>query len=99
MLVDLQYQYKSQLQNYARSKNLDAPLYSSKCDGPHHALRFKATVTIDGHTFGSPEFFNTLKKAEHAAAKVALMSLLQDDFQEASFLIIYLHLTVFFLLL
>eukprot|EP00261_Vitis_vinifera_P034706 XP_019075949.1 PREDICTED: double-stranded RNA-binding protein 3-like isoform X7 [Vitis vinifera] len=81
-LQDLQYQYKSQLQNYARSKNLDAPLYSSKCDGPHHALRFKATVTIDGHTFGSPEFFNTLKKAEHAAAKVALMSLLQDDFQE-----------------
>ncbi|XP_034688812.1 double-stranded RNA-binding protein 4-like isoform X5 [Vitis riparia] len=80
--VDLQYQYKSQLQNYARSKNLDAPLYSSKCDGPHHALHFKATVTIDGHTFGSPEFFNTLKKAEHAAAKVALMSLLQDDFQE-----------------
>ncbi|XP_034688809.1 double-stranded RNA-binding protein 1-like isoform X2 [Vitis riparia] len=79
---DLQYQYKSQLQNYARSKNLDAPLYSSKCDGPHHALHFKATVTIDGHTFGSPEFFNTLKKAEHAAAKVALMSLLQDDFQE-----------------
>ncbi|RVW28414.1 Double-stranded RNA-binding protein 4 [Vitis vinifera] len=66
---DLQYQYKSQLQNYARSKNLDAPLYSSKCDGPHHAFRFKATVTIDGHTFGSPEFFNTLKKAEHAAAK------------------------------
>ena len=71
------------------------PLYSSKRDGPPHALRFKATVTIDGYTYESPEFFNTLKKAEHAAAKVALMSLLQDDFQEASYINICLHLLVF----
>ena len=68
------------------------PLYSSKRDGPPHALRFNATVTIDGYTYESPEFCNTLKKAEHAAAEVALMSLLQNDLQEAS----YLHLSVFF---
>lgn len=84
MLVDVQCRYKSVLQNYARRKNLDSPLYSSIREGPAHACSFKARVTIDGHTFESLEFFKNLKQAEHAAAKVALFSLACDDFQEAS---------------
>ncbi|XP_057955695.1 double-stranded RNA-binding protein 1-like isoform X2 [Malania oleifera] len=79
---DLHYQYKSQLQNYAQRKNLELPLYSHKGEGPSHALRHTAMVTVDGLTFESPESFSTLKEAEHAAAKAALMSLLPDDPQE-----------------
>ncbi|KAH9741974.1 Double-stranded RNA-binding protein 1 [Citrus sinensis] len=66
---DVQCRYKSVLQNYARRKNLDSPLYSSIREGPAHACSFKARVTIDGHTFESLEFFKNLKQAEHAAAK------------------------------
>ncbi|XP_058189167.1 double-stranded RNA-binding protein 1-like [Rhododendron vialii] len=80
--VGKQHKYKMQLQNYAQSKTLDPPLYSSKSEGPPHALQFQATVTIDGHSFDSPGHFRTLKEAEHVAAKVALMSLSLDSFQE-----------------
>ncbi|KAG5566416.1 hypothetical protein RHGRI_002105 [Rhododendron griersonianum] len=83
--VGKQHKYKMQLQNYAQSKTLDPPLYSSKSEGPPHALQFQATVTIDGHSFDSLGHFRTLKEAEHVAARVALMSLSSDSFQEASF--------------
>ncbi|CAK7329246.1 unnamed protein product [Dovyalis caffra] len=82
---DLPLKYKSHLQNYARRKNCDFPMYSNTCEGPSHAPCFKATVTVDGHTFESPEFFTTLKQAEHAAAKAALMSLSTDGFIEEDF--------------
>lgn len=85
MIIGKQHKYKMQLQNYAQSKTLDPPLYSTKSEGPPHALQFQATVTIDGHSFDSPGHFRTLKEAEHVAAKVALMSLSLDSFQEASF--------------
>ncbi|XP_056166083.1 double-stranded RNA-binding protein 1-like [Syzygium oleosum] len=39
-------------------------------------------AVVDGCTFESPRYFNTLKEAEHAAAKIALMSLSADRFQE-----------------
>lgn len=80
--VGKQHKYKMQLQNYAQSKTLDPPLYSSKSEGPPHALQFQGTVTIDGHSFDSPGHFRTLKEAEHVAARVALMSLSSDSFQE-----------------
>ncbi|PSR95437.1 Double-stranded RNA-binding protein [Actinidia chinensis var. chinensis] len=76
-----QYRYKMQLQNFAQSKNVDSPLYTSKREGPPHDLQFQATVTVDGHSFESPGYFRTLKESEHAAAKVALMSLSLDFFQ------------------
>lgn len=85
MLVDLQFRYKTLLQNYAQRRNLESPKYSSVKSGPAHALCFKATVTVHGRTFDSIEFFKNLKQAEQAAAKVALMSLASDGFQEASF--------------
>ncbi|KAL6955602.1 hypothetical protein U1Q18_045703, partial [Sarracenia purpurea var. burkii] len=80
-----QHQYKMRLQSFAQRKNLDSPLYSSKREGPPHALQFQATVTVDGFSFDSPGSFRTLKEAEHAAAKVALTSLSLDSFQEAGF--------------
>ena len=90
VLIDFQSQYKGLLQNYAQQKNLDPPLYMSESDGPSHTIRFKATVTVGGQTFESPMFFKTLKGAEQAAAKAALMSLSPDGFQKASFLNWYL---------
>ncbi|OIW03290.1 hypothetical protein TanjilG_09937 [Lupinus angustifolius] len=44
-------------------------------EGPHHEIRFKCKVTLDGKTYHSPEYFRTLKDAENAAARVALTSL------------------------
>uniref|UniRef100_A0A1D1XP04 Double-stranded RNA-binding protein 1 n=1 Tax=Anthurium amnicola TaxID=1678845 RepID=A0A1D1XP04_9ARAE len=72
---EVQYMYKSQLQSYAQKRNLNLPTYECIREGSLHALRFKAVVTVDGQTFESPQFFGTLKDAEHAAAKAALMSL------------------------
>ncbi|KAA8544406.1 hypothetical protein F0562_022418 [Nyssa sinensis] len=78
----LQYQYKRKLQGYAQRRNIDSPLYASQREGLPHALCFKATVTVDGRSFESPSYYNTLKEAENASAKVALKSLSLDGFQE-----------------
>ncbi|KAK4856665.1 hypothetical protein QYF36_019857 [Acer negundo] len=65
---DVQCRYKSQLQNYARWKKINSPTYTSTREGPAHAPCFKATVTVDGRTFASSDFFKSRKEAEHAAA-------------------------------
>ncbi|PON59201.1 Double-stranded RNA-binding domain containing protein [Parasponia andersonii] len=82
VIEDIHCQYKSQLHNYARQRNLDLPMYSCECDQGSHASHFKATVTVGDQTFESAEFFNTLKEAESGAAKAALMSLLVESFQQ-----------------
>lgn len=84
-VIDMQRLYKNQLQKYAQKRSLNLPIYSTEREGPPHASRFKCKVTIDGQTYESPDFFPTLKDAEHAVAKVALMSLSLSVFQEASF--------------
>ncbi|XP_050879766.1 double-stranded RNA-binding protein 1 [Lathyrus oleraceus] len=66
---------KHQLQNYARKNNLDQPVFTIITVGPPHDFRYKATVVIGGKSFDSPTFFNTIKEAEQAAAKVALKEL------------------------
>lgn len=76
--------YKSRLQHYAQKQNLTLPVYSSELDGPPHSRRFRSKVTVDGVTYETPEFFSTLKEAEHAAAKVAFESLTLNDIQEVS---------------
>ncbi|XP_030507585.2 uncharacterized protein LOC115722504 isoform X1 [Cannabis sativa] len=79
---DVQHVYKSHLQMYTQKNKLIAPSYTSEREGPPHASRFKCRVTVDGKIFESPEFHSTLKEAEHAAAKVALMSLSPDVVQK-----------------
>ncbi|QHO04916.1 Double-stranded RNA-binding protein [Arachis hypogaea] len=74
--------YKNQLQNYAQKQNLPLPVYTSEWEGPPHAMRFKCKVTLDGQTYECPTAFSKLKDAEHAAAEVALLSLLRGGFQE-----------------
>ncbi|KAF1886919.1 hypothetical protein Lal_00046157 [Lupinus albus] len=68
--------------------------YLANCiekEGPHHVIRFKCKVTIDGKTYDSPEYFRTLKDAENAAARVLLIIF--------SFLISYLNSSVVYLVL
>ncbi|BFG25157.1 hypothetical protein CerSpe_114320 [Prunus speciosa] len=81
-LRDIQHLYKNQLQTYAQKRNLLLPVYSCEREGPPHACRFKCRVTVDEHTYEGQEFLPTMKEAEHAVAKVALMSLLPNGIQE-----------------
>ncbi|XP_034209120.1 double-stranded RNA-binding protein 1-like isoform X6 [Prunus dulcis] len=81
-LRDIQHLYKNQLQTYAHKRNLLLPVYSCEREGPPHANHFKCRVTIDEHTYEGQEFLPTMKEAEHAVAKVALMSLLPNGIQE-----------------
>ncbi|CAN8253886.1 unnamed protein product [Cochlearia groenlandica] len=67
--------YKSQLQSLTMKQNMDLPVYVAEREGPAHAPGFRCRVTACGQTFQSPEFFPTLKAAEHSAAKLALASL------------------------
>ncbi|TQD71655.1 hypothetical protein C1H46_042808 [Malus baccata] len=79
---EMQHLYKNQLQTYAQKRNLLLPVYSCEREGPPHNCRFKCRVTIDGQTYEGQEFLPTLKDAEHAVAKAALMSLLPNGVQE-----------------
>lgn len=79
---DVLHLYKTQLQNYAQKANLDLPVYTCESEGPPHASCFKSKVTVGGQTYEGETFFRTVKEAEHAAAKIALMSLTPDGAPE-----------------
>uniref|UniRef100_A0A0D9V6A0 beta-glucosidase n=1 Tax=Leersia perrieri TaxID=77586 RepID=A0A0D9V6A0_9ORYZ len=70
--------YKSQLQIYTQKRGKGLPLYQTIRQGPVHSSQFKSVVTVDGEAFESPEYYHTVKEAESAAAKLALMSLPQE---------------------
>ncbi|CAO2171623.1 unnamed protein product [Urochloa humidicola] len=70
--------YKNQLQMYAQKRGKQLPSYRPIYEGSLHAPLFKSEVTIDGQKFESPEYCRTMKEAEAAAAKVALISLPQE---------------------
>nr|XP_043610224.1 double-stranded RNA-binding protein 1-like [Erigeron canadensis] len=74
--------FKTRLQNYAQKRNMAFPTYTCEMQGPPHSRLFKAHVTLDGNTYVGPEFCTTLKDAEHAAAKVAFMSLSPEGEQQ-----------------
>lgn len=74
--------YKNQLQIYAQKRSLPLPVYSCEHEGPPHACRFRSKVTLEEKTYECPEYFSTVKDAENAAAKLALMALSFDGIQE-----------------
>lgn len=67
--------FKSQLQEYAQKAGWSAPVYDISREGPSHEPKFKAVVTVENEPYESPAFYPNLKKAEHAAAEVALTAL------------------------
>ncbi|KAL9247076.1 hypothetical protein vseg_020546 [Gypsophila vaccaria] len=79
---DMSRLYKNQLQIYAQKRNLSLPAYVSERDGPPHAPRFKCKVTLEGKTYECQEYFCTIKDAENAAAKIALMSVSSVGIEE-----------------
>ncbi|KAJ6951794.1 double-stranded RNA-binding protein 1-like isoform X19 [Populus alba x Populus x berolinensis] len=81
----MQHLFKNLLQTYAQKRNFSQPMYSREHVGPPHASRFKCKVTVNGQTYESQEYFPTLNKAELAAAKAALMSLLPNGVEEDEF--------------
>jgi dsRNA-specific ribonuclease len=78
-ITETQLPYKSQLQIYAQKRHKVLPSYDTIQIGPPQAILFKSTVTLDGQTFESPQDYRTVKEAEFAAARVALMSLPQES--------------------
>ncbi|XP_015578818.2 double-stranded RNA-binding protein 1 [Ricinus communis] len=85
-LTDVQqHLYKNLLQSYAQKRGLPLPMYSCERQGPPHASLFKCKVTIDGKSYECLDFFPTVSKAEHAAAKAALTSLAPDGAEEDEF--------------
>ncbi|GFZ13062.1 hypothetical protein Acr_23g0014470 [Actinidia rufa] len=76
-----QYRYKMQLQNFAQSKNVDSPLYTSKEKAHHMLFNSRQRLLLTVIPLRARGYFRTLKESEHAAAKVALMSLSLDSFQ------------------
>uniref|UniRef100_A0A7N0UWP9 DRBM domain-containing protein n=1 Tax=Kalanchoe fedtschenkoi TaxID=63787 RepID=A0A7N0UWP9_KALFE len=76
--------YKNKLQNLVMKKGYTLPVYTFEREGPLHDSRFKSKVIVNGQTYESPDSFRTLKESEHAAAKIALFSLLPHESQEFS---------------
>ncbi|KAB5512223.1 hypothetical protein DKX38_029251 [Salix brachista] len=74
--------FKNQLRTYAQKRNFTLPEYSCEREGPPHAPLFKCRVTVNGQTYESREHFPTLNRAEQAAAKAALSSLLPNGVEE-----------------
>ncbi|CAK9192413.1 unnamed protein product [Sphagnum troendelagicum] len=66
---------KNQLQELAQRSCFNQPAYACIREGPDHAPSFKATVNFNGEVFESPNYCDTLREAEHAAAEVALNTL------------------------
>eukprot|EP00249_Psilotum_nudum_P015856 c25555_g1_i1 orf=625-2046(+) len=64
--------YKKQLQELSQRSCFGPPVYSCVREGPDNAPRFKATVSLNGENFESPNFCSTSRQAEHSAAEVAL---------------------------
>eukprot|EP01018_Ginkgo_biloba_P008108 Gb_03871 [translate_table: standard] len=67
--------YKSKLQEYAQKISLQMPVYETTKEGPSHMPRFRATVTVNGAKYSSPQDFGSRKAAEFAAAQVAFEDL------------------------
>lgn len=71
--------YKTRLQELAARRFDELPSYDVASEGPDHAKRFKARVSVGGHGYGVGEG-RSKKQAEQAAARMAWRSLsTQDD--------------------
>mgnify|MGYP006276771467 CR=1 FL=1 len=65
---------KSALQELVAKQSGSAPSYAVSDEGPEHAKRFVASVTVDGEVVGRGEG-RTKKSAEQAAAEIAIATL------------------------
>lgn len=72
-------QYKNFLQQYTQKEGLPLPVYQTAFDGALHSPQFRSTVVVNGESYVSANFFPTRKAAEMDAARIALLSVLQQE--------------------
>lgn len=64
--------HKNRLQEHAQRSGIPLPVYQSHNEGFQHAPKFRASVSVDGVTYTSPNTFSHRKAAEQDVAKIAL---------------------------
>jgi len=69
--------FKTRLQELSARLYDELPRYRHVCEGPDHAKRFSATVSVDGIPIGRGEG-RSKKQAEQAAARMAWRRLSED---------------------
>ncbi|RRT50881.1 hypothetical protein B296_00040870, partial [Ensete ventricosum] len=67
--------YKSRLQQLCQQRQWPLPEYAVSREGRDHDPHFRATVTVNGAAFHSPDDSRTTKEAQNKAAQVALEQL------------------------
>ncbi|KAH7444119.1 hypothetical protein KP509_02G065300 [Ceratopteris richardii] len=67
--------FKNQLQEYAQKAGLPIPIYDVTNEGLSHRPQFKASVKFQEKVYETPASYTNSKKAEQAAAEVALAAL------------------------
>ncbi|KAH7444126.1 hypothetical protein KP509_02G065600 [Ceratopteris richardii] len=67
--------FKNQLQEYAQKAGLPVPIYDVTNEGLPHKPQFKASVKFQEKVYEAPGSYGNSKKAEQAAAEVALAAL------------------------
>lgn len=72
-------QYKNYLQQYTQKEGLPLPVYQTAFDGALHSPQFRSTVVVNGASYTSSNVFPTRKAAEMDAARIALLSVLQEE--------------------
>ncbi|KAG5001959.1 hypothetical protein JHK87_023031 [Glycine soja] len=77
IIDDMDRYCKNQPQNNAQKNNLDPPVFTCKTED---------LPPTNEQSVESPDFFNTIKEVDQAAAKLDLMSLSPDNFEKASIL-------------
>ncbi|CAK9184642.1 unnamed protein product [Ilex paraguariensis] len=70
--------YKSRLQELCHQKRWGLPCYVCMKDGPDHNPRFKASVSVNGITFDTPNICKSSREARNEAAKLAFILLASD---------------------
>ncbi|CAD5175456.1 unnamed protein product [Musa acuminata subsp. malaccensis] len=71
--------YKSRLQELCQRRHWELPQYTASRDGPDHSPLFRATVTVNGAAFHSPDDSCSSKQAQDRAAQVAFEQLSAED--------------------
>lgn len=71
--------YKSRLQELCQRRHWALPQYTASRDGPDHSPLFRATVTVNGAAFHSPDDSCSSKQAQDRAAQVAFEQLSAED--------------------
>ncbi|KAK1351636.1 DRBM domain-containing protein [Heracleum sosnowskyi] len=71
--------YKNFLQQFTQKEGLPLPVYQTGFDGAFHVPQFRSTVLVNGESYASTKAFSTRKAAEMDAARIALLSVLQQE--------------------